>query len=143
MLAGAAHVIRPVDMRSGSGGSGTEAGGGESSAIQVITLEDARRHFERGTALFADARPQSAYRSGHIQGALNMDPNEFDIWSGDFFSMTPPEQVIITYCEGERCTLSLELADKLTWMGYEQVFYLKNGWGQWKEHQLPVGQSAD
>jgi len=65
-------------------------------------------------------------------------PDEFDAWSGDFFSRIPPDQVIITYCEGDRCALSLQLAEKLTWMGYEKVFYIKNGWGVWKENHLPV-----
>jgi len=126
-----------------SPGGSTTGGSGEGDAIQVITLEDARRYFERGEALFADARPKAAYRSGHIQGAMSLDPNEFDLWSGDFFSTTPPDQIIITYCEGDRCTLSLELAEKLTWMGYEKVYYLKNGWGKWIDHQLPVGQLKD
>lgn len=143
VLASASYVIRPVNMNPGSGGSTTGAGDEESGAIQVVTLEDARRHFEQGTALFADARPQDAFRSGRIQGAINLDPNEFDDWSGNFFSKTPPDQIIITYCEGDRCTLSLELAEKLTWMGYEKVYYLKNGWGEWKDLHLPMEQSSD
>jgi rhodanese-related sulfurtransferase len=142
-LAGAGYMIWPTDRFAVPDGTGADGGVGESSPFSVISLEDARRHFEKGTALFADARPRSAYRSGHISGAVNLDPNEFDAWSGDFFSKTSPDQLIITYCEGERCTLSLELSEKLTWMGYEKVYFLKNGWGQWNEHQLPVEQNAE
>ncbi len=143
ILAAAGYVIRPVDMHTGRGAAITSDAGGEGDTIQVITLEDARNHFEQGTALFADARPQSAYRSGHIQGALNLDPDEFDSWSGDFFSEVQPDQIIITYCEGDRCTLSLELAERLIWMGYENVYYLENGWGKWIDHQLPIGQNLN
>lgn len=142
-LAGAGYVVRPTEMRTAPGGSVTDAGGEEDSTISSISLEVAIRHFEKGTALFADARPEVAYRSGHIRGAIHLDPGEFDNWFGDFFSQTPQTRTIITYCEGERCILSLELAEKLTWMGYEKVFYLKNGWGRWKERDLPMEQSSD
>jgi rhodanese-related sulfurtransferase len=105
-----------------------------------IVLHDARAHFENGSALFADARSLAAYRSGHIRGAMHLDPNEFDRWSGGFFSQIPPDRVIITYCEGARCTLSMELAEKLTWMGYEQVYVFKDGWGLWQKNKLPMDQ---
>ena len=143
VLASASYVIRPVNMNPGSGGLTSDAGDGEVEAIQVVTLEEARRHFEQGTALFADARGKDAFRAGRIQGAINLDPNEFDDWSGNFFSKIPPDQIIITYCEGDRCKLSLELAEKLTWMGYEKVYYLKNGWGKWKDLHLPMEQNSD
>jgi rhodanese-related sulfurtransferase len=142
VLAGVGYLIRPTVRSALPDGTGADGGSEENSPVSVIRLEDARRDFEKGTALFADARPKSAYRSGHIPGAVNLDPNEFDAWSGDFFTKTSPDQRIITYCEGERCSLSLELAEKLTWMGYEKVFLLKNGWGKWKAHQLPVERNA-
>ncbi len=143
VLAGVGYMIRPA-VRSTLPGNTSAAGGSEeNSPVAVIRLEEARRDFEKGTALFADARPKSAYRSGHIPGAVNLEPDEFDAWSGDFFAKISPDQLIITYCEGERCSLSLELAEKLTWMGYEKVFLLKNGWGKWKVHQLPVESGAE
>ena len=133
-LAGAGYALRPGLMQLETGGNAVENG----SAFSAVSLEDARTHFEKNDALFADARPMSAYSEGHIKGAVNLDPNEFDSWSGDFFSRVSPDQMIIAYCEGAQCRLSLELAEKLIWMGYENVYYLKNGWGLWKENQLPV-----
>lgn len=133
-LAGAGYALRPGLMQPGTSGDGVE----NDSAFAVISLEDARTHFEKNDALFADARPMSAFSEGHIKGAMHLDPNEFDSWSGDFFSRISPDQMIITYCEGDQCRLSLELAEKLNWMGYENVYYLKNGWGLWKENQLPM-----
>ncbi len=143
ILAGVGYVVHPNTIAIGPGGPDGDGGGGESGAVRMITLEDARRHFEQGTALFADARPEGAFRSGHIQGAMHLNPDEFDGWSGDFFSKIPPEQVIITYCDGERCALSLELAEKLTWMGYENVYCLKDGWSKWNHHHLPIDQHID
>jgi rhodanese-related sulfurtransferase len=142
VLAGVGYWVRPAVRSALPDGASADGGSEESSPVSVIGLEEARRDFEKGTALFADARSQSAYRAGHIPGAINLDPEGFDDWSGDFFAKVSPDQRIITYCEGERCSLSLELAEKLTWMGYEKVFLLKNGWGKWKAHQLPVERNA-
>lgn len=138
-LAGAGYALRPGLMQPGTGGDAVE----NDRAFTAISLEDARIHFEKNDALFADARSMRAYSEGHIKGAVNLDPNEFDTWSGDFFSRVSPDQKIITYCEGAQCRLSLELAEKLDWMGYENVYYLKNGWGLWKENQLPAEQHTN
>jgi 3-mercaptopyruvate sulfurtransferase SseA len=38
--------------------------------------------------------------------------------------------------------LSQELAEKLTWLGFENVYYLKDGWGLWKERKLPISKGG-
>lgn len=139
LLAGAGYALRPGLMQSGAGSDEVE----NDSAFTAISLAEARSHFESNDALFADARPLRAYSEGHIKGAVNLDPDEFDTWSGDFFSQVSPDQMIITYCDGAQCRLSLELAEKLAWMGYENIYYLKNGWGLWKENQLPTEQHTN
>lgn len=118
----------------------------EENAAQLysmISIDEAIALFKRRTVLFADARPRQTYLEGHIRGALNLDPDQFDSWSESIIERIPPEKFIITYCEGEHCNLSTDLAEKLTWLGFEQVFYLQDGWGQWKQRQLPVAQGED
>ena len=132
VLAAGAYALRPGLLQ--KSGTGADAGNLEN----LISLEAAADHFNQGTAVFADARSEKDFRAGHIQGALNLDPDLFDDWSIQVFSQIPAESVIITYCAGERCTLSIELAEKLTWLGYEKVFHLKNGWALWQEKGLPV-----
>lgn len=143
VLAGVGYAIRPNIIPPGTtdqtGGVNVDGDG----SISAISLEDARAHFKKGTALFADARPKGAYATGHIKGAINLDPNEFDAWSGDFFSQVPQDRVVIVYCEGSQCRLSVALAEKLTWMGYEKIYYMKNGWGLWKENQLPTDRLSE
>ncbi|MEJ2155010.1 MAG: rhodanese-like domain-containing protein, partial [Desulfobacteraceae bacterium] len=78
VLAGAGYMFRPAVMPTASDGTFANGGGEEESVIGVMPLESARRHFEQGTALFADARPERVYRFGHIPGAINLDPSEFD-----------------------------------------------------------------
>lgn len=138
-LASVGYAIRPLIMQPESGSDVVE----NDSTFSSISLEDARIHFQKSDALFADARPMRAYSAGHIKGAVNLDPNDFESWSGDFFSRVSPDQLIIAYCEGAQCRLSIELAEKLIWLGYENVYYLKNGWGLWKENQLPVEKHTD
>lgn len=138
VLAGIGYAIRPNIIPPGTTDQTGRVNVDGDGSIATISLEDARAHFEKGTALFADARPKGVYATGHIKGAINLDPNEFDAWSGDFFSQVPQDRVVIAYCEGVQCQLSVVLAEKLTWMGYEKIYCMKNGWGLWKENQLPT-----
>jgi rhodanese-related sulfurtransferase len=108
------------------------------SLASAVTFEDAVDHFNNGTAIFADTRAPEAFEAGHIKGALNLDPVEFDQWSHRLFLYDAAESTLITYCEDPRCPESLELAEKLTWLGFENVYYLKEGWQAWDERGLPT-----
>jgi len=108
------------------------------NAIGDISIEEAVRLFEKGAALFVDARSEVDYRAGHIAGAVNIPELDFENHIGSFLEKTAAETVLITYCEGDTCTLSKSLAEKLSLAGFENVFHLKNGWGQWKERGLPI-----
>ena len=145
LLTGAALVIRP-DLRPmlvNPMPAGYQSEQPSEAAVRFLSLEDARSDFRKGDALFADARPERAYRAGHIPGALNLDPNEFDTWSGSFFSQFPEDTRVITYCDGDLCPLSSELAQKLIQLGYENVYVLKNGWSLWTAAQLPTERVAE
>jgi len=52
----------------------------------------------------------------------------------DIFHDTP----IITYCDGETCNLSHDLALFLKDMGFAHVNVLVNGWTLWIEKGLPT-----
>jgi rhodanese-related sulfurtransferase len=108
------------------------------NAIGDMSIEEAVRLFEKGAALFVDARSEVDYRAGHIAGAVNIPELDFENHIGSFLEKTAAETVLITYCEGDTCTLSTSLAEKLSLAGFENVFHLKNGWGQWKERGLPI-----
>ncbi len=103
-----------------------------------ISIEQAMDLFRQEKALFADARNIRAYDEGHIQGALHLEPQDFDQWSQGMMEQHPIEQVIITYCAGVQCALARHLAEKLAWLGFENVYYLTDGWGQWQSRGLPT-----
>jgi rhodanese-related sulfurtransferase len=144
ILAGIALIFRPSvrPLLSATVQDTSETVSSGQEVAPAVTLDQARAYFEAGTALFADARPAEAYRAGHIRGAMNLDPNEFDTWSENFFSQFPADTLIIAYCDGERCPLSTELAEKLIALGYEKVLVLKNGWSLWNAAHLPTDQAA-
>jgi len=104
----------------------------------LIPLEEAKDKFLTGSAVFLDARTPELYQEGHIQGAFNLPLAEFDQLIDKVLMDLREEALIVTYCDGEDCDLSAELAQKLKEIGYENVRVLHNGWSVWKSHQLPV-----
>ncbi len=110
----------------------------DAALYQVIPFAKALQMHQKQQALFADARPLIAYEHGHIPGALHLDPNALETWVDELMANTPADTPIITYCEGVNCSLSKQLAEKLTWLGFEQVYYVVDGWGQWNEQKLPI-----
>lgn len=104
----------------------------------TIDLDEAAGLFERQAVLFLDARPQSQYAGGHIQGALSLPWQEVDRYFMDLAERLDGASAIITYCDGESCDLSHELAFFLEEMGFENVRVLVNGWTVWQQAGLPT-----
>ncbi len=104
----------------------------------VISLEQARELCEEKKALFLDARSQEDYVRGHIRCALNIPWQSFDQHIGRILETIPDHAWIVTYCDGENCSLSEELAKELYAMGYNHVKVLLNGWTRWVEAGFPV-----
>jgi len=105
----------------------------------VISLDDAARLFQQDDVLFLDARPQSQYAEGHIQGALSLPWQEVDGYIAESVDRLAEARTIITYCDGESCDLSHELALFLINMGFKRVYVLVNGWSVWLQAGLPTG----
>lgn len=103
-----------------------------------ISIDRAKQLFDENGALFADARHPADFAAGHIHGARNLFMAEQEKWLPDLAAQTDPSQVVIAYCDGEHCHLAPELAEFLYFNGYDQVYYLKNGWTRWREHGFPV-----
>jgi len=103
----------------------------------LIPFDEAKDKFLTGAAVFVDARTPELYQEGHIQGALNVPLAEFDQMMERVLTELPEEALIVTYCDGEECDLSAQLALKLREIGYENVRVLHNGWSLWKNHPLP------
>jgi len=109
----------------------------ESAQGGEISLHEAALRHASGEAVFLDAREAEDYALGHIQGALSLSAFTF---AQDFPALKAglEGKTVITYCDGEHCKLSQDLADQLAAHGIRNVFVLKNGWSLWRNDGLPT-----
>ena len=104
----------------------------------IISLDQAEQLFKEDAAVFLDARPASQYAEERIQGAINFPWQEADRYFAETAARLEGSKMIVTYCDGEDCDLSHELAIFLKDMGFENVRVLVNGLTVWREAGLPI-----
>ncbi len=108
------------------------------NGLSPISIYEAKTLFNRGQAIFLDARPADQYRKGHIKGALNLPWNRAEEDFIEVAQQIPEEKTVITYCDGATCDLCDKLALFLRDLGFENVRPINNGWSTWKKFNLPV-----
>lgn len=59
-----------------------------------ISLADAKKAFDDGSAIFIDTHPKAAYDADHIKGAINLTVQDFEAK----FNTIPKGKKIIAYC---------------------------------------------
>ena len=104
----------------------------------AISLDEAKKLHQSKSAVFMDARPLEEFTKGHIQGAISLPWQEAEQRVMDVTADLSNDAVIITYCDGETCDLSRELALFLDNLGFSKVRILVNGWTVWQNAGLPV-----
>lgn len=103
-----------------------------------ISMEEAEKLFFTRAAIFVDARSTEDYVRGHIQGARSLPWQNVDI---DFINVTADLALdipIVTYCDGETCELSHDLALFLRDAGFLNAQVFVNGWTLWQQAGLPT-----
>lgn len=103
-----------------------------------INLEEAQGLYSTNEAVFFDARSGEDYARGHIRGARSLPWHEADF---SFMAATADLELttpIVTYCDGETCELSHDLALFLRDAGFTNTRVLVNGWALWQRAGLPV-----
>jgi len=104
-----------------------------------ITLEEAEKLYFTHAAVFIDARSAEEYAQGHIRDARSLPWQDVDL---NFMTVTADLELttpIVTYCDGETCELSHDLALFLRDAGFTDTRVLINGWTVWQQAGLPVG----
>jgi predicted sulfurtransferase len=59
-----------------------------------ISLEDAKKDFDAGKAIFVDTRAEVQYKAEHIKGAINIPAEAFQTR----YTEVPKDKKIIAYC---------------------------------------------
>lgn len=108
----------------------------------TISLAEARTLFDADQVQFVDARSMDDFEAGHIRGALNLPWLEFDAHIEAVLPELRDDVTIVTYCDGEACHLSKDLARSLKDMGFVKVKVLVNGWSIWRDAGLPTAEGA-
>ena len=106
--------------------------------LEIQTPELAKEIFDKGNAVFVDARARDIYDEGHIKGAVSLPVNRFDELFFDFTKDYPTSTPIITYCSGRECEDSHALAQHLFEAGYTQVSVFVDGYPGWLEKGYPI-----
>jgi len=104
---------------------------------QALSPRQAQRLLATG-AVAVDARRPEDYALGHLPGAVSLPVEEFDFYFPRSQARLDPNAPLVIYCGGGECTLSHELADTLTQMGFRQVHVLTGGIDAWRAAGLRV-----
>jgi rhodanese-related sulfurtransferase len=107
-----------------------------------IGLQGAKRLFDGRQAVFLDARKPEDYAAGHIPGAVNLYPEEFDAVAPRVLPRLDPAREYVLYCTGSECDLSHELAAKLSQQGFGDLKVFFGGWPEWQKAGYPVERQA-
>ena len=102
----------------------------------AINIEQAKNLYEQ-SALFIDAREKEEYESSHVRGAINIPFYSFEEYKNQLKNIEK-SRVIVTYCGGTDCELSILLGNKLFELGYKKTFIFFGGWNDWLEAKNPV-----
>ena len=106
--------------------------------LRRITLKEAYELYNKGEAVFIDARSDEEYRQGHIKTAMNL-PYTFPIKKKfEIISPIPKDVMIVSYCDGAECNASEGLAIDLAQLGYKRVMIFFGGWEEWTNAGYPV-----
>jgi rhodanese-related sulfurtransferase len=102
-----------------------------------INIDEALRIFQQGKGLFIDARHEDEYIEGHIRGAISLPLRTLET-NPALIQGLGKDTLIVTYCSGERCALSIDLGERLASMGFTNVKVFFSGWQEWQKRNLPV-----
>ncbi|WP_345978160.1 rhodanese-like domain-containing protein [Sulfurimonas sp. HSL3-7] len=105
--------------------------------VKVTSVANAKKLFD-ANALFFDARAPRHYKAEHIKGAF---PVVFDESKASYIALNLPEDkkaALVFYCYGESCAISYEAALAVRKAGYTNVYWLLNGFPEWKANKFPV-----
>lgn len=109
----------------------------EGESASNVSLAEAYSLFKDGAALFIDARSPDDFLAGHIKQSINI-PAEAFMDSLPYLENLDFNRPIITYCDGEDCNASIDLAADIKMMGFVHVNFFFGGWQDWRDAGYPI-----
>jgi rhodanese-related sulfurtransferase len=106
---------------------------------KAIKLDFAYKLFKDGVK-FIDARSTDEFSEGHIKGAVNIpfygSENYLDV-----INSLNKNEMIVTYCSGADCDISILSADELFEMGFKRVYIFIGGFEEWTKNNYPISKN--
>lgn len=107
-------------------------------SLEIKSVEEARKIYDKGDTLFVDARGSEAFKEGRVKGAVSLPVDDFKDKGPAFLEKYGPETKIIVYCSGRECEDSHTLAGFLKDLGYKGVRVMIDGLPGWENGGNPV-----
>lgn len=104
--------------------------------FQRISLEDAKKEFDAGTAIIVDARGKDEFKTEHIKGAISFPYDDFD----KKFKKLPKDKKIIVYCSCPSEHTSGMTVQKFNENNFKNAYAMIGGTKAWKAAGYPMAQ---
>jgi rhodanese-related sulfurtransferase len=104
---------------------------------EYIDYHDVIALHQTGGAIIVDARHDFDYGLGHIAGSVSLPLKEFEE-RREQWNDWKRDTIVITYCDGQECNSSIELAQKLAAAGFLHVKFFFGGWNEWTANGGPT-----
>ncbi|MCF6253554.1 MAG: hypothetical protein L3J38_02280 [Thiomicrorhabdus sp.] len=97
----------------------------------TVDTAEAKKLWDSG-AIFIDSRKKEDWEDGHIAKAIHLDRGDREKYTRENVSkMFKKDQALVTYCYGEVCTRSSQMAADLVSVGYTNVYFYRGGFPAW------------
>jgi rhodanese-related sulfurtransferase len=106
--------------------------------LEIENVLVAKQIYDRGSAVFVDARAEESFVDGHIKGAISLPVGSYDAYVDKFKAAYPLSAYIVTYCSGRECDDSHQLAQNLFAEGYTNISVFIDGYPGWIEAGYPL-----
>ncbi len=110
----------------------------EFQGIKTLNLAQAYEIFQKGQALFVDARSAEEYAELHIPGAVNLSRERLDQEGTRAVAGIPTDRELVVYCGLSSCEAALRAAEKLQSIGYSRVQVFMGGFRAWDDAGYPA-----
>jgi rhodanese-related sulfurtransferase len=109
-----------------------------SGELEIKDVKVAKRIYDKGQAVFVDARSLKDFKNGHIKGAEPLPLDQLDLLIQAFKEKYPTDTFIVTYCSTRTCSDGHRLEQLLFDNGYVNVSIFIGGYQAWKAEGYPI-----